>query len=185
MHILSRLSLPLTRFSALLRAASAPACALALLLAPAAHASDSQVLLGGGAGAAAGAVIGQTMGGSTGAIIGGAIGGATGAAATTHGSRQSGAILGGAVGGAAGAVVGQSVGGRTGAVIGAGAGGAIGAGMGRGHEEYGGPPRTAVRYGPQAYGEDHHHNLHETRWSHGHKRHHRKGHGHGWGHERD
>lgn len=97
-----------------------------------AWAGDGGTLLGGGLGAAAGAVIGQSVGGKNGAIVGGAVGGATGAAVSTKGSGQSGAMVGGAIGGGAGAAVGQSVGGSTGAIVGAGLGGAAGSSLGKG-----------------------------------------------------
>ena len=110
-------------------------CLSALLLlagaASPAWAGDGGTLLGGGLGAAAGAVIGQSVGGKNGAIVGGAVGGATGAAVSTKGSGQSGAMVGGAIGGGAGAAVGQSVGGSTGAVLGAGLGGAAGSTLGK------------------------------------------------------
>jgi len=111
-------------------------CLSALLLltgvASPAWAGDGGTLLGGGLGAAAGAVIGQSVGGKNGAIVGGAVGGATGAAVSTKGSGQSGAMVGGAIGGGAGAAVGQSMGGSTGAVLGAGLGGAAGSTLGKG-----------------------------------------------------
>ncbi|CAM8671803.1 hypothetical protein MCEMSHM24_01996 [Comamonadaceae bacterium] len=115
---------------------AAPLMAAALCAAPLSHASDWTPILGGGAGAAAGAVLGQSVGGKNGAVIGGAIGGATGAAVTSPGRNQSGAMIGGAVGGAAGAAVGQSVGGRSGAVVGAGIGGAAGTGIARGMNDH-------------------------------------------------
>ena len=158
-----------------------------LLAAPVAHADDLTPLLGGGVGAAAGAVLGQSVGGKNGAVIGGALGGAAGAAVTNHGRNQNGAVIGGAVGGAAGAAVGQSVGGRSGAVVGAGLGGAAGTGIarnmggrepqrydirGRGHDDYG--YRTSYR------GDDEHY---RHGWEREH-RHHGRGHGYARGHDR-
>jgi hypothetical protein len=104
---------------------------ISFFAASASFAGDADTAVGGGVGAAAGAMIGQSVGGKTGAIVGGAVGGATGAAVSTSGSGQSGAVVGGAVGGAAGAAVGQAAGGKTGAVIGAGVGGASGAVIGK------------------------------------------------------
>ncbi|WP_167784650.1 glycine zipper domain-containing protein [Ramlibacter rhizophilus] len=108
---------------------------LALAGAALAHApwvsAELATAVGGGAGGAAGAIIGQGVGGSNGAVIGGALGAAVGAGATTSGRGQTGAVIGAAAGGAAGAAVGQQVGGSTGAVVGAGAGGALGAELGR------------------------------------------------------
>ena len=127
-----------------------------LMLAPSARADDMNTILGGGVGAAAGAVLGQSMGGRQGAVIGGALGGATGAAVTTRGSGQNGAIIGGAVGGAAGAAVGGSAGGRNGAILGAGVGGAAGATLGKGVTQHqpGGyaearDPRYQATYRPE------------------------------------
>jgi hypothetical protein len=56
-------------------------CLLALCaVTTTAHADQTAIILGGGVGAAAGAVIGQSVGGHQGAIIGAAVGGAAGAA---------------------------------------------------------------------------------------------------------
>lgn len=134
-----------------------------LSLAPTAHADDLGTLLGGGAGAAAGAVLGQSVGGKNGSILGGAIGGATGAAVSTRGSGQGGAVIGGAVGGAAGAAVGHSVGGSTGAILGAGAGGAAGASLGKSVSQRQGPyadgrgPRYEASYRKHGHREDRDH----------------------------
>lgn len=125
-------------------------CAALLLAGTVASAHDGGTLLGGGLGAAAGAVIGQSVGGKNGAIVGGAVGGATGAAVSTKGSGQSGAMVGGAIGGGAGAAVGQSVGGSTGAVVGAGLGGAAGSSLGKGVTQQ--PKAGQAGY----YGEGHH-----------------------------
>jgi len=134
-------------------------CATLLLAGPAV-AGDGGTLLGGGLGAAAGAVLGQSVGGKNGAIVGGAVGGATGAAVSTKGSGQSGAIVGGALGGGAGAAVGQSVGGSTGAIVGAGLGGAAGSSLGKGATQQ-------VKAGPTGYYYDddggHRHGKHGKR----------------------
>ena len=153
-----------------------------------AQANELETILGGGVGAAAGAILGQQMGGHQGAVIGGAIGGATGAAVSTHGPGKNGAVIGGAIGGAAGAAVGQSSGGRNGAVLGAGVGGAAGATIGKGVTQRQ-PDSTAQhpyaqgRYvqpagyytQPPHYGWD----RHDDRWRHG-----RHGNGHAYGHDR-
>ena len=124
-------SQPSSHHKAVVTWVSAGALVLCALSAPA-HANGLETILGGGVGAAAGAILGQQVGGRQGAVIGGAIGGATGAAVSTQGSGRNGAVLGGAVGGAAGAVLGQSTGGRNGAVLGAGIGAAAGATIGKG-----------------------------------------------------
>ncbi|HOF52583.1 MAG TPA: hypothetical protein PLL83_00115 [Rhodoferax sp.] len=178
---------------------------LAALTAPA-HANDIGTLLGGGVGAAAGAVLGQSVGGRQGAVIGGAIGGATGAAVSTHGRGHNGAVIGAAVGGAAGAAVGQSAGGRNGAVLGAGAGGAAGAAIGRGVVSQPHHPQPVyqasgpvVHHYPVAYGPVYQpvyqrppvhgygpgwdrHDGRRDRWERQ-QRHHSHGRGHGWGHD--
>lgn len=175
-----------------------------LTLAPSARADDMNTVLGGGVGAAAGAVLGQSMGGRQGAVIGGALGGATGAAVTTRGSGQNGAIIGGAVGGAAGAAVGGSAGGRNGAILGAGVGGAAGATIGKGVTQHqpGGyaearDPRYQTTYRPEPvyvrqgyerpgydYGRDDRHGWrddrrHDNGHHYGHGKHHDRGYEHG------
>lgn len=121
------------------------AIGLGVMAAVPAHA-DLSTALGGGAGGATGALIGQQMGGKGTSVLGAAAGGAVGAAATTSGPGQMGAVIGGAMGGAAGAAVGQTLGGVPGAIIGGGAGGALGAQVGKSMTENSQPsaPQSAL-----------------------------------------
>ncbi|MGL6069966.1 hypothetical protein [Craterilacuibacter sp.] len=66
------------------------AAALALPAGGALAASNTDVILGGALGGAAGAVVGNAVGGREGAIIGGALGAGTGVALTTKKNSYSG-----------------------------------------------------------------------------------------------